>query len=91
MTSDIEQLRIANIIYANVSSDFALLCNKDMVGINFKWSKFSDMMVNRSADWIWIHDTSLKSPVNDELAKQYAREIADRLVSLSGFLDEEPK
>lgn len=86
MISEKKRLVIANIIYANVSSNFALFCNPEMRGSNFDWSKFSDMMVRNVEGWLWLQDYKLRSDKVVGLSRQYAREIADRMVCNSGFI-----
>jgi hypothetical protein len=89
--SQTKKYEIANVCYANVSSWFAGMCNPLNRGKNFKWGNFVDMMVNMSNNWMFIHHVHTKgNKVQiEELAKQYTREIAERMIEQSGFLSNE--
>ena len=86
MLSTSKKLQIANICYANVSSSFAMFCNPNYRGANFQWDKFKDMMVRMSDTWLMIHIPKV-TPEMQELAKQYAEEIASNMLDQSGFVD----
>jgi hypothetical protein len=86
MLSTSKKLQIANICYANVSSSFAMFCNPKYRGANFQWDKFKDMMVRMSDTWLMIHIPKV-TPEMQELAKQYAEEIASNMLDQSGFVD----
>jgi len=85
MRSSKKRLEIANVVYANVASDFALFSNPKYRGINFSWANFAEMERGRARDWMFIHNVG-KSKEIMEMAEQYAFEIAERLVTHSGFL-----
>ena len=81
--SKTKRLEIANVCYANVSSQFAMFNNPKYRGPNFTWQNFSAMMVREADLWMIIHHVCTASKNKDEiddLARQYAKEIADRLV-----------
>ena len=86
MMSASKKLQIANICYAHVSSDFAMFCNPKYRGTNFQWSQFKDMMVRLSQTWLMIHIPKV-TPEMQELAKQYAEEIASNMLKQSGFVE----
>lgn len=50
MISDKRRLQIANVCYANVAGEFAIFCNDEMRGPNFKWENFSNMMAVRAGN-----------------------------------------
>lgn len=89
--SQTKKNEIANVCYANVSSWFASMCNPLSRGENFKWGKFVEMMVNMSNDWMFIHHVHTKGnkvQIN-QIANDYTREIAERMLESSGFLTNE--
>ena len=77
-----KQLEIANICYANVAGDFAMFTNPKYRGSNFTWEKFPEMCERLADSWMFIHGVDGPKDVINALAKQYAREIAERLVSI---------
>ena len=80
MISAKKQLEIANVCYANVAGDFAMFTNPKYRGANFSWERFPDMCERHAEGWMFIHGVrGDKQKINDT-AKQYAREIAERLV-----------
>lgn len=89
MSSELQRLRIANICYANVSSSFAMFCNPEMRGPNFRWSKFTSMMLRECDLWLILNNIKRNKPEMDQLAYQYTEEIANRMVEHSGFLKAE--
>lgn len=90
MISQKKRLEVANIMYACVSGEFALFCNPKMRGPNFDWAKFPDMQERDAFLNLQLQNYKLAGYSGIEnLAKEYAREIAERLVSRAGFLDKE--
>lgn len=85
MISDKKRLEVANIVYANVAGDFACFVNPKFQGPIFSWKNFAEMEKDRARDWMFIHHIGKKEEIM-ELAEQYAFEIAERLVTRSGFL-----
>jgi len=82
--SKIKQLEIANVCYANVAGQFAIFNNPKYRGPNFKWENFSEHCVREADLWMIIHDVYRSSKNRDEInerAREYAKEIADRLVA----------
>lgn len=82
--SKTKQLEIANVCYANVAGQFAIFNNPKYRGPNFKWENFSDQCVREADLWMMIHavysnSSKNKDEINDR-AREYAKEIADRLV-----------
>lgn len=86
MPSELQRLRIANICYANVSSSFAMFCNPDFRGPNFRWSNFASIMVRECDLWLILSNITRNRSEISKLAAEYTKEIADRLVEHSGFL-----
>lgn len=79
-----KKLEIANICYANVSSDFAMMQNPKYQGSKFTWEGWV-ARVQREADlWLILNDVKGNTKANEALARKYAKEIAERLVELSG-------
>jgi hypothetical protein len=81
--SKIKQLEIANVCYANVAGQFAMFNNPKYRGPNFKWENFADHCVKEADLWMILHNvygsTKNKAEINQR-AREYAKEIADRLV-----------
>ena len=88
MISDKKRLEVANVCYANVSSMFAMFCNDAYRGPNFKWANFCDMMVREADLWMMIHNVRGNKDEIHDLARQYAHEIAERMIKQSGFVGE---
>ena len=80
-----KRLEVANVCYANVSGMFATFCNSKYRGPNFKWSNFSEMMVRDSETWMHIHNVRGSKQEINALAKEFAKEIADHLISEAGY------
>lgn len=84
MISDKKRLEIANVCYANVAGDFAMFTNPKYRGENFSWERFPDMCERHAEGWMFIHGVSRSGAKNEnevkQTAKQYAKEIAQRLV-----------
>jgi hypothetical protein len=78
--SDKKRLEIANVCYANVSGQFAMFCNPQMRGPNFKWDEFATMMEEDSDIWMYANNIRGHKETIYRTARQYAREIAERLV-----------
>ena len=89
MISDKKRLQVANVCYANVSGMFAMFCNDTMRGPNFRWSEFPNMMAREADLWMMLHNVQGNKQEINETAVQYAREIAETLVTRSGLLDKE--
>lgn len=90
MASELQRLRIANICYANVSSSFAMFCNPEMRGPNFRWGKFTSMMVKECDLWLILNNVKHRDKTEIvQLAQQYTEEIANRMVEHSGLLKAE--
>ena len=83
--SDKKIMEVANVCYANVAGQFAMFCNSKYRGSNFSWSKFATMMEEQSGTWMMIHGVrGHKEDINNQAA-QFAREIAQRLVTRAEF------
>lgn len=84
MISDKKRLQIANVCYANVAGDFAMLTNPKYRGPNFTWECFPAMCETNAEGWMFIHGISSSGAKNEhevkQTAKQNAKEIAQRLV-----------
>ena len=80
MLSDKKTLKIANICYANVAGTFAMFTNPSRRGPNFTWDWFISHCEESAQDWMFVyHVRGHKESVN-QLAKTFAREIAEHLV-----------
>lgn len=88
-----QKTQIANICYAVVSENFAMFCNPKYRGANFTWDKFEDMQVERCQFQVKLQTPEPKDPKKDkemhDLAGKFAREIALRMLEVSGFLEKE--
>jgi hypothetical protein len=62
----------------------AMLTNPKYRGEKFTWDKFPDMGERRAEEWVFIHNVRGDKEAVNALAKQYAREIAERLVDRVG-------
>jgi hypothetical protein len=60
-----------------------------MRGPNFRWSKFTSMMLRECDLWLILNNIKRNKPEMDQLAYQYTEEIANRMVEHSGFLKAE--
>lgn len=92
MLSDKKHMEIANVCYANVSMLFAMFCNDSWRGPNFKWSSFCDKMEREADLWMLVHDVHRSRGAKDEInkvAREYARDIASRMIRKSGFVEKE--
>lgn len=85
MISEKKRLQIANICYANVAGLFAMFCNPKARGPNFTWEYFIEHCEEHAVDWMFINDVRGDKTTINETAKQFASEIANRLV---GHLNE---
>ena len=84
--SDKKKLEIANICYANVASGFADFINPINRGINFKWDSFAKFCERDSINWMGIHNVKGDKEQINNMAKQYALEIATNLVNRAGLI-----
>jgi hypothetical protein len=80
----LKQYEIANVCYANVANEFAMFTNPRYRGENFTWDKFAEMCESQAEGWMFIHRVCGDKEAVNALAKQYAREIAERLVDRMG-------
>ena len=80
MLSDKKKLEIANVCYANVAGEFAMFTNPKYRGPNFTWESFVDGCEKHADLWMFIHHVTGPKKLVTETAKQYAKEIAARLV-----------
>ena len=80
MISDKKRLEIANVCYANVASDFAMFTNPKYRGTNFTWDWWIGHCEKMADSWMHIHNVRGHKETVNATAKQYAREIAERLV-----------
>ena len=89
MLREKKRLEIENICYANVSGMFAVFCNEQYRGCKFEWSNFPDMMEREADLWMITYNVcgSNRELINST-AKQFAREIATKLVRQSEFVKE---
>jgi len=82
------QQQIALIIHANVGSLLAVMLNDRYRGPKFKWSKFPQMCeTHAKTDWLHIQ---FDKPSEEELdlGAGIAKELAEKLMGLSGLTDE---
>lgn len=84
MLSQKKKLEIANICYANVSSDFAMMLNTKYQGSKFTWEGWVKRMQRESDLWLILNVVKGNTKANEALAREYTKEIAERLVELSG-------
>lgn len=84
MLSQKKKLEIANICYANVSSDFAMMLNTKYQGSKFTWEGWVARMQRETDLWLILNDVKGNTKANETLAREYTKEIAERLVELSG-------
>ena len=89
MLSNKKRLEIANICYANVSSEFASFCNPKFRGPNFTWSNFVDMCANWAPLWMMQNYVNGNEKDINALAIKYTREIANTMLDHSGFLGDD--
>jgi hypothetical protein len=83
--SDKKIMEVANVCYANVAGQFAMFCNSKYRGPNFTWSDFATMMEKQAETWMMIHRVrGCKEDIN-KTAAQFAREIAERLITRAEF------
>jgi hypothetical protein len=83
VSSQTMRLKVANVCYANIASRFAMFMNEKYRGPNFTWESFIENCVEMSSTWVYLTGEYDVSNVKvKELAEQYAREIATRLVSI---------
>ncbi len=91
--SQSKRYQIANICYAIVSGNFAMFCNPQYRGTNFKWEKFADMQAQHCEIHVWMHMQLPKDPKAkkeiEETAAKFGREIAETLLDRAGFLSDE--
>jgi hypothetical protein len=80
MISDRKKLEIANICYANVAGRFAMFTNPKYRGETFTWDWFVTNCEENADLWLMIDNTK-RNPTVISLAREYAREIAQRLVN----------
>ena len=80
-----KRLEIANICYANVSSQFAMFTNEKNRSPNFSWDWFVDWCERQGSLWMIIHAVKGNRSVIDVVAAQYAKEIAERLLDRAGL------
>jgi len=78
------KLWISNICYANVSGLFAMFNNPKNRGSNFTWEFFVRHCEEESEIWLVVNDLlTSNNQINierKELAKKFAKEIAETLV-----------
>lgn len=82
-----KKLEIANICYANVSADFAMMINPKFRGDKFTWEGWVSRMQREADLWLILNAVEGNTTVNESLAREYAKEIAERLVELSEVSD----
>lgn len=73
MDQEFDDLKIANIIYANVSSEFVILCELIISGEkDMDW--FSNFCISSSKRWIFVHGIE-PTEHNIKISEDYTREI----------------
>lgn len=87
MISEKKRLQIANICYANVAGDFAMFMNPKYRGPNFTWDWFLKYCENHAQDWMFVNAVTGNRKEVNELAGQFAKEIAERLIVRAGIND----
>jgi hypothetical protein len=85
MLSAKKRLEIANICYANVAGEFAMFNNPKFRGPKFTWERWIEHCEDAAEGWMFINDVSGDMKQIVALAREYAKEIAERLV---GYLTE---
>jgi hypothetical protein len=80
MISDKKRLEISNVCYTNVAGDFAMFANPKFRGENFTWDEFPKRCEELAVHWMDIYNVRGDKQMINDTAKQYAREIAARLV-----------
>lgn len=75
-----KRLEIANVCYANVSSEFAMFNNPKYRGPNFTWEWWVTHCGKNADLWMSIHDVKGDKALIDSVAKEYSLEIATKLV-----------
>ena len=81
MISDKKRLEIANICYANVAGEFAMFNNPKYRGENFTWTWFIQHCEDEADLWMMISNVRGHKASIRHAAKNYAKEIAETLVS----------
>ena len=80
MISDKKTLEVANICYANVAGQFAMFTNPKYRGPNFTWEWFVEHCEENADLWMQIHNVRGNKEEINKTAKEFAKEIAERLV-----------
>jgi len=80
-----KRLEVANVCYANVAGEFAMFTNPKYRGESFTWEWWVDHCAENADLWMMIHDVRGDKEQVNTLAKQYAREIAERLIDRAGL------
>jgi len=75
-----KRLEIANVCYANVAGEFAYFTNPRYRGDNFTWDWFIEYCSDRADMWMDLNDVKGTKKLINETAKEFAIEIATRLV-----------
>lgn len=78
--SKTKRLEIANICYAEVSSRFAIFNNPKYRGPNFSWDNFAEMCEENAWQFMFTHNVRGHKESILIAAKQFSKEIAERLV-----------
>jgi hypothetical protein len=78
--SKTKRLEVANVCYANVAGRFAMFSNPKYRGPNFTWEWFVEHCEENSQDWMFIHNVRGHKETIYTTAKQFSKEIAERLV-----------
>jgi hypothetical protein len=80
MISEKKRLQIANICYANVAGEFAMFTNPKYRASNFTWDWFIRHCEKNADLWMFVNNVRGKKDEIDEMARQFAVEIAENLV-----------
>ena len=80
MVSAKKRLEVANICYANVAGEFAMFNNPKFRGPNFTWEWWIGHCEEAAEGWVFINDVRGDRKQIVPLAREYAKEIAERLV-----------
>lgn len=85
MISDKKRLEISNVCYANVAGQFAMFTNENFRGPTFTWDWWVNRCEEEAAGWMFVHSVRGNKEEINEIARRYAREIAERLLYRAGL------
>ena len=91
MLSQKMQMKISLVVHTMVTSDFSMMCNPLFRGEKFEWRKFTAMAVGRVSSDLFIYFREEKKITKEMLdfAQDECERLCDKMLSNSGFLEEE--